>query len=127
MSWKEKWIRKARSHKRAGELLYREGYFRDSISRLYYSAFSLMVAVCGEAPKGKWEHKGILKPFQRWLYSKGNPLSRMEICLLKEFYERRREADYETDVEFLREEIEDYISLVNRLFEVADDSGENKT
>lgn len=86
-----------------------------------------MVAVCGEAPKGKWEHKGILKPFQKWLYTNGNPLSKTELGLLKEFYERRREADYETNMNFLHEEIEDYINLVNHLFEVIDDSRENNS
>jgi uncharacterized protein (UPF0332 family) len=122
VSWKDDWIEKAREHKRAGEILYEKKLYRDSISRLYYSAFSLMVAVCGKAPKGKWEHKGILKPFQKWLHEMGNPLSDEELELLKEFYERRREADYETNVGFLKEEIEDYIKLINRLLGVVDDS-----
>ena len=127
MNWKENWIKKAKEHKKAGEILYNTNLYRDAISRLYYSAFSIMVAVCGEAPKGKWEHKGILKPFQKWLYANGNPLSRTELGLLKEFYERRREADYETNMNFLHEEIEDYINLVNHLFEVIDDSRENNS
>jgi uncharacterized protein (UPF0332 family) len=127
LSWKDDWIRKAKEHKEAGEFLYKRGFYRDAISRLYYSAFSLMVAISGEAPKGRWEHKGILKPFQRWLYEKGSPLSREELGLLREFYERRREADYETDITLLKEEVEDYIKLVNRLFEVIDDSREDNT
>jgi len=81
-----------------------------------------MVAVCGEPEKGRWEHKGILKPFQKWLYQKGNPLNKEEMALLKEFYERRREADYETEVLIFPEEVSDYIKLVKRLFEVIDDS-----
>ena len=127
MNWKENWIKKAKEHKKAGEILYNTNLYRDAISRLYYSAFSIMVAVCGEAPKGKWEHKGILKPFQKWLYTNGNPLSKTELGLLKEFYERRREADYETNTKFLHEEIKDYINLVNQLFEVIDDSRENNS
>ncbi len=123
--WKRNWIRKAREHKRAGDILFKSNLYRDAISRLYYSAFSLMIAMCGRAPRGKWEHKGILKPFQKWLFSNGNPLSREELKLLKEFYERRREADYETDVEVSTEEIRDYINLVNRLLEVVNDSRKN--
>jgi len=125
-NWKNFYVQKALEHKIAGEMLYRGNLYRDALSRLYYSAFSLMVSVCGEAPKGRWEHKGILKPFQKWLYSIGNPLNREELILLKEFYEKRREADYDVGVEFFKEEVEDYIKLVNRLFEVINDSPESR-
>ena len=115
-------MEKAKEHQKAGKVLFEANLFRDAISRLYYSVFSLMVSVCGEAPKGRWEHEGILKPFQKWLNANGNPLGKGELELLKEFYERRREADYEVNAEFFEEEVRDYIKLVNRLFEVINDS-----
>ena len=124
VNWKEKWIKKAQEHKNAGELLYKNGYLRDSISRLYYSAFSLMVAVCGMPPRGRWAHKGILKFFFLWLYQQGNPLTEDDLDLIGEFYEKRRIADYELS-SISKEVVKTYIELVNRMFEVIDGKRKN--
>ena len=122
--WFSSWIEKASEHRKAGITLYELGLYRDSISRLYYATFSLMVAVCGKPPGGGWKHKGILKPFLHWLYKIGNPLSAEELSLLKEFYEKRRRTDYTTKG-ITSEVIKEYINLTNRLFEVIDDNRKN--
>ncbi len=79
--------------------------------------YSLMVAECGEAPKGRWSHKGIVKCFLRQLYEKGIPLDKESRKRLIDFYERRRIADYEIST-IEKEEVELYINLVRRLIEV---------
>ena len=117
MEWFEEWFLKAREHEKSADLLKEQGLLRDAIARFYYSAFSLMVAVCGRAPKGRWEHKGILKYFFKWCRENGINLSKEERELLSVFYDKRRTADYTTEV-ILLEEVEAYAKLVKRLFEV---------
>ncbi|RMA97931.1 HEPN domain-containing protein [Hydrogenothermus marinus] len=117
MDWKNKWLNKAKEHYKAGLKLYNEGFYRDSLSRLYYSAYSLMVAECGKAPTGRWTHKGILKPFFKSIYLKEKTLSKTNSERLKEFYERRRIADYELDT-IEKEEVKTYIELIENIFEV---------
>ena len=120
MNDKEKWIEKAKEHFDAGKILYEYGLYRDSLARLYYSAYSLILAECGEAPKGRWTHKGIIKCFLKKLYEKNIELNREAIKLLKIFYEERRKADYSVQsVE--RERVNDYINLVKMLMEVIKD------
>jgi len=120
MSDKEKWILKAKEHFKAGEILYANGLYKDSLARLYYSAYSLMVAECGDAPKGRWTHKGIIKCFLRKLYEKGIELDKETTKLLKIFYEERRKADYSIK-SIEKETNEDYINLVRMLMEVIKD------
>ena len=107
-------------HLASARLLREHGLLRDSIARLYYSAFSLMVAVCGEPPSGRWKHKGILKEFFRRLNQVGIRLDEESRELLIVFYDKRREADYTLE-DILLEEVVSYENLVNRLFEVVDD------
>ena len=114
---KKLWIFKAKEHYTAGEILYKKGLYRDSLARLYYCAYSLMVTECGKAPKGRWEHKGIIKCFLKVLYEKGALLEKEDRELLKIFYEERRKADY-TLKNIERNRAEDYIYLVKKLFEV---------
>ena len=117
MDWFRKWTLKAEEHKKSAYLLKEQGLLRDAIARLYYSAFSLMVAVCGQAPKGRWEHKGILKYFFKWCKENKVSLSKEERELLSVFYDKRRTADYTTEA-ILLEEVEAYAELVEQLFEV---------
>jgi uncharacterized protein (UPF0332 family) len=124
--WFENWFTKAKEHFDSAVLLKRSGKLRDVLSRLYYAAFSLMVAVCGEPPSGRWKHKGVLKPFFNWLFKEGFSLSEEEQELLKEFYDRRRLADYSTEV-ILSKEVEIFEELVNKLFEVVDDWRKNNS
>ena len=119
-SWYEGWLTKACEHLESGELLFSQGKLRDAITRYYYAAFSLMVAVCGKPKKGRWEHKGILKYFSLWLYERGNLLLEDELDLLYEFYEKRRVADY--TLEGITEDVvRSYRILVKRMFEVLKD------
>ena len=119
MSWKKDWINKAKEHFEAGKVLYEEGLYRDSLARLYYCAYSLMVAECGEAPKGRWEHKGIVKHFFKKLYNENriNLLTEEEIELIEDFYEERRTVDYTLE-NIDKMAVENYISLTRKLFEV---------
>jgi len=97
MNWLEDWLQKAQTHREAAKLLKEHNYLRDAITRFYYSAFSTMVAVCGPAPKGRWEHKGILKHFFKWCRENSIELSKEERELLSVFYDIRRMADYTTE------------------------------
>lgn len=117
MNDKKKWILKAKEHFVAGKVLYENELYRDSLARLYYSAFSLMIAECGEAPKGRWTHKGIVKCFLKKLYEKGILLEKEDRELLKIFYEERRKADY-TPKDIEKSRVEDFIYLVEKLKEV---------
>jgi len=119
MDWKKKWLAKAKEHFKAGELLYEQSLYRDSIARLYYSAYSLMVAECGEPPKGRWSHKGIIKNFQKRIYEKGIYLSKDIKEHLSDLYERRRLADYEI-ITIEKVEVELYIYIVKELMEVVE-------
>jgi len=126
MDWTEDWFRKALIHKEAAQLLKKHNYLKDAISRFYYSAFSIMIAVCGPAPKGRWEHKGILKHFFKWCKENSIELSKENRELLSTFYDIRRMADYTTE-DILIEEVNAYENLVNQLFEVIDDWRENNS
>ncbi|TCK04611.1 HEPN domain-containing protein [Phorcysia thermohydrogeniphila] len=126
MDWYKSWILKAREHRASADILFSQGKLRDAISRYYYSAFSIMVAVCGQAPKGRWEHKGILKYFFKWCKENGINLPKEDRELLSVFYDKRRTADYTTEV-ILLEEVKAYTKLVERLFEVVDGWRKNNT
>jgi len=82
---KDKWIIKAKEHYKSAKVLYDDELFRDSLSRLYYSAFSLMVAIVGkpDSEKGRWEHKGILRPLFNLLYLNFEEWQTMKPKLLK--------------------------------------------
>ncbi len=112
MSWKESWTKKAREHFEAGIILYENSLYRDSLTRIYYCAYSLMVAECGESPQGRWKHKGIIRFFFKKLHkeSKIDLLTKEEIELIEDFYEERRMADY-TFENIDKETVETYISL----------------
>ena len=119
MDWKKKWKLKAKEHFVAGKILYENELYRDSLARLYYCAYSLMVAECGEAPKGRWTHKGIVKVFFKKLYDESRlyTLTDKEKDLIEDFYEERRKADYTLEkIEKIR--VKDYIHLVRKLLEV---------
>ena len=108
MDWQKKWRVKAKEHFQSGRILYKNELYRDSLARLYYSAYSIMVAECGEAPKGRWTHKGIVKCFLKILYERDVFLEKEDRELLKIFYEERRKADYTLkDIE--KNRVEDYI------------------
>jgi len=124
MGWYSDWILKAQEHRCSADILFIHGRLRDAITRYYYSAFSLMVAVCGKPPKGRWEHKGILKHFSHWLYMNGNPLTEEELDLLYDFYEKRRMADYTVGL-VTKEVVRNYRALLNRMFEVINGWREN--
>ena len=53
-------------------------------------------------------------------------MSEEEQELLKEFYDRRRLADYSSEV-ILSKEVEIFEELVNKLFEVVDDWRKNNS
>ncbi len=119
MRTKKSWTFKAKEHYSAGKILYEKGFYRDSLARLYYCAYSLMVAECGKAPKGRWEHKGIVKCFLKKIYDKDIEIEKEYRELLKDFYELRRIADYGTE-SIEKEDVETYIKLVKKLFEVVE-------
>ena len=113
------WKTKAKEHFESGVILFEKGNYRDSMSRLYYSAYSLMVAELGEPPKGRWEHKGIIKYFFKRLHETNRTefLTKEERTLINDFYEERRKADYTTG-RIDKYRVQDYINLMRKLFEV---------
>ncbi|WP_029521887.1 HEPN domain-containing protein [Persephonella sp. KM09-Lau-8] len=117
MSQNKKWKLKAKEHFIAGKILYENKLYRDSLARLYYSAYSIMVSMCGDPPSGRWAHKGILKCFFKALFEEDITLNKEDRKRLRDFYELRRLADYEIE-SIEKEEVEVYINLVERLFEV---------
>ncbi|MBK3333391.1 HEPN domain-containing protein [Persephonella atlantica] len=119
MGWKKNWINKTKEHFEAGKILYEKSLYRDSLARLYYCAYSLMIAECGEAPRGRWEHKGIVKHFFKKLYNENriNLLSEEELELIEDFYEEQRIADYTLE-NIDKMAVENYISLTKKLFKV---------
>ena len=121
MSQNKKWKLKAKEHFIAGKILYENKLYRDSLARLYYSAYSIMVSVCGDPPSGRWAHKGILKCFFKALFEKNkiDAFSKEEITLIKDFYEERRRADYTTG-EIDKFRVKDYINLVGKILEVVE-------
>jgi uncharacterized protein (UPF0332 family) len=116
---KKEWIKKAEKHFEAGKILYEKDLYCDSLTRLYYCVYSLMVAECGEAPQGRWKHKGIVKYFLKKLYERGkiDYFTEEEIDLIEDFYEQRRIADYTLE-NIDKNVVENYIRLTRRLFEV---------
>jgi uncharacterized protein (UPF0332 family) len=108
-------LRKAESQFKAGKLLYENGYFNDSLSRLYYALRSIAVFLIGMPPKGKWKHSALMKKLVIKLDTqKILPLSREERQLIKRFPNERERADYEP-VEVSKEKVEKYIQLVERI------------
>ncbi len=78
-----------------------------------------MVEECGEAPKSRCEHKGIVKQFFKKLYNEKriSLLIEEEMELIEDFYEERRMADYMLE-NIDKNAGENYISLTAKPFEV---------
>ena len=105
---------KAREKYRAGVLLCLQGYYNDSLSRLYYAFRSLAICIVGKPLKGKWKHPALMKKVimeidNKRLFS----LSREERKLIKDFPDLREEADYDP-IEIPEEKLQTYIKLVER-------------
>ena len=107
-------LQKAELQFKAGKLLYENGYFNDSLSRLYYALRSTAVFLIGMPPKGKWKHSALMKKLVIELDNQEILLSREERQLIKRFPNEREKADYEP-VEVSKEKVEKYIQLVKRI------------
>ena len=111
------YLKKAEKQFRAGKVLYEEGYYNDALSRLYYALRSVAVFIVGRPEKGKWKHSALMRRFVIEIDSRGLfDLSREERKLIKDFARVRELADYEL-IEYPKEKVEEYISLVERILE----------
>ena len=109
---KGKYLLKAQEKYKAGILLSLNGYYNDSLSRLYYAFRSLAVCIVGEPKKGKWKHSALMgKLIMEIDNRKLFPLSREERKLIKDFPDTRKSADYDL-VDIPKEKVKTYIKLV---------------
>ena len=109
------YLGKAEKQFMAGKLLFENGYYNDALSRLYYALRSIAIFLLGKPEKGKWKHSALMRKFVMEIDRKEIfQLSREERKLIKDFARVREDADYEP-IEFPREKVELYISLVERI------------
>jgi uncharacterized protein (UPF0332 family) len=121
----KRYLLKAREKYRAGVLLCLQGYYNDSLSRLYYAFRFLAICIAGEPEKGRWKHSALMKKLimeidNRKLF----PLSRQERKLIKDFPDVRKSADYDL-VDIPKEKVKTYIKLVERFIREVENYAES--
>jgi len=89
---------KAAEHLRSAEILWRQGQYRDAVSRAYYASFSAMYALVGEPSRGRWEHPGLRGAFVQQLAARGVSAAECRRLrrLLRLLHDARIDADYTT-------------------------------
>jgi len=110
---KEDYIKKSYSLLEVSVFLYRNGFYNDSFSRLYYSLRAFLRGICGKPIKNKWKHEALINCFIREFAD--NSLSIEEKRLLRKMPSIRNEVDYEP-IEISKEKLDIYIKLVKKIF-----------
>ena len=87
---------KAEEHLRSAEFLWRQGQYRDAVSRAYYASFSAMYALVGEPPRGRWEHPGLRGVLVQQLSVRGVPAAECRRLRqsLRSLHDASIDADY---------------------------------
>lgn len=79
----------------AAVLTAQQGWHNVSVACSYYAVFTAMWVALGDPPKGRWEHRGIGKPFAlgHWR-TPPRPVERDTMKAIRRLYEHRLDADY---------------------------------